>query len=125
MALRFAAGRPIRVRKRRQIKARPSQAASRLFKLGAGLVVASEEGEDGATVDETGSGKPERDDAPRARGFELDPIRELPSGPAACDAPLQRPDTYPHATTRCTVSDSSCAEGGVHTCHEAPTRPVA
>src|SRR3954462_12587001 len=32
---------------------------------------------------ETGSGKPVCNTVPRVRGFDLDPIRELPSGPAA------------------------------------------
>jgi len=43
-------------------------------------------GEYGATVNETGSGKPDHGYAPRARQIELDPIRELPYGPAACDS---------------------------------------
>ncbi len=30
----------------------------------------------------------------------MDPVRELPYGPAACGTPLQRPDTCQHPTTR-------------------------
>src|SRR3954465_14194284 len=39
----------------------------------------------GATVTETGSGKPALRQALQARGPDLDLIRELPSGPAACE----------------------------------------
>ena len=39
-------------------------------------------------------------DVPRAREIELDPIRELPYRPAACEQPHQRPDTWQHPTTR-------------------------
>ena len=53
----------------------------------------------------------------KARGSELDPIRELPYGPAACEWPHQRPDTCQHPTTRRSdPEDFSCADGGVHTC---------
>src|SRR3954452_15420175 len=52
---------------------------------------------DGATVTETGSGKPALRQALQARGTELDLIRELPSGPAACE-PHQRPHTCQHPT---------------------------
>ena len=71
---------------------------------------------DGATVIETGSGKPALRQALQARGTDLDLIRELPSGPAACE-PHQRPHTCQHPTARCTnPEDSSCAKAGVHTC---------
>jgi hypothetical protein len=43
-------------------------------------------GEYGATVNETGSGKPDHGYAPRACEIELDPLRELPYRPAACTA---------------------------------------
>lgn len=35
---------------------------------------------------ETGAGEPDHGHAPRARQVELDPFRELPYGPAACDS---------------------------------------
>ena len=48
----------------------------------------------------------------------LDLIRELPSGPAACE-PHQRPHTCPHPTARCTdPEDFSCVSRGVHTCRK-------
>lgn len=71
----------------------------------------------GATVDETGSGKPVHGRAPRAREIVMDPIRELPYGPAACDCAaseagyMSAPD---HALR--SFEDSSCTGGGVHTC---------
>ena len=46
---------------------------------------------------ETGSGKPERDNALQARGFELDLIHGLPSGPAACEG---RIEGRTHVSTR-------------------------
>jgi 2-keto-3-deoxy-galactonokinase len=39
-------------------------------------------------VGKTGSGKPVLDRALRARGSEMDPVRELPYGPAASERPL-------------------------------------
>ena len=45
----------------------------------------------------TGSGKPDHGYAPRARGIELDPVRELPYGPAACDG---RTRGRTHVSTR-------------------------
>ena len=39
-------------------------------------------------VGKTESGKPVLDRAPRARGSEMDPVRELPYGPAAFERPL-------------------------------------
>src|SRR5579875_4177441 len=52
----------------------------------------------------------------KARGSDLDPIGELPYGPAACEKLHQRPDTCQHPTTCCAdPKDSSCADGGVHT----------
>src|SRR3954465_14322820 len=72
----------------------------------------------GATVTETGSGKPALRQALQARGTDLDLIRELPSGPAACE-PHQRPHTCQHPTARCTnPENSSCAKAGVHTCRK-------
>src|SRR3954463_1592279 len=54
----------------------------------------------------------------QARGTDLDLIRELPSGPAACE-PHQRPHTCQHPTARCTnPENSSCAKAGVHTCRK-------
>jgi hypothetical protein len=48
----------------------------------------------------------------------LDLVRELPSGPAACE-PHQRPHTCQHPTARCTSPEnSSCAKAGVHTCRK-------
>jgi hypothetical protein len=47
---------------------------------------------DGATVTETGSGKPALRQVPQARGSDVDLICELPSGPAACE-PHSRPHT--------------------------------
>src|SRR3954454_12885059 len=81
---------------------------------------------DGATVTETGSGKPALRQALQARGPDLDLIRELPSGPAACE-PHQRPHTCQHPTARCTnPEDSSCAKAGVHTCRKVfPTSVTA
>ncbi|MFK4492261.1 hypothetical protein ABIA45_007339 [Bradyrhizobium sp. USDA 336] len=46
-------------------------------------------GEYGATVKETGSGKPDHGYVLRAREVELDPFRELPYGPAACDSRIR------------------------------------
>src|ERR1700712_5724881 len=80
--------------------------------------VEGSEERDGATVTETGSGKPALRQAPRARGPDLDLIRERPSGPAACE-PHQRPHTCQHPTARCTnPENSSCARAGVHTCRK-------
>ena len=73
---------------------------------------------DGATVTGTGSAKPALRQALQARGPDLDLIRELPSGPAACE-PHQRPHTCQHPTARCTnPENSSCAKVGVHTCRK-------
>jgi transposase len=47
----------------------------------------------GATVTETGSDKPVQEPALRARRFDWDLIRVLPSGPAACE-PHYRPHTW-------------------------------
>ena len=66
---------------------------------------------DGATVTETGSGKPALRQALRARGSDLDLIRELPSGPAACE-PHQRPHTCQHPTARCTNPEDFLAPQG-------------
>src|SRR3954466_16336860 len=54
----------------------------------------------------------------QARGTDLDLIRELPSGPAACE-PHQRPHTCQHPTTGHTApEDFSCSSRGVHTCRK-------
>src|SRR4051794_14634033 len=55
-----------------------------------------------------------------ARGLELDLIFGLPSGPAAWNAPQQRPNTCQHPTTCHTaLEDFSCSSRGVHTCRKA------
>src|SRR5215212_3126109 len=78
---------------------------------------------DGATVTETGSGQPALRQALQARGTDWDLIRELPSGPAACE-PHQRPHTCQHPTARCTnPEDYSCAKAGVHICRKLWRRP--
>src|SRR4029450_9494792 len=75
-----------------------------------------------ATVIGTGSGKPALRQALQARGTDLDLIRELPSGPAACE-PHQRPHTCQHLTARCTnPENSSCVKVGVHTCQHLTAR---
>ena len=53
-------------------------------------------GKYGATVDETRSGKPVGNNAPRARHNDMVPIFELPYGPAAIVQPQQRPDRWLH-----------------------------
>ena len=55
---------------------------------------------------ETGSGKPALRQALQARGLELDLIFGLPSGPAAWNAPQQRPHTCQHPTTGHTAPKS-------------------
>src|SRR5215207_8804806 len=68
---------------------------------------------------ETGSGKPALRQALPARGLELDLISGLPSGPAAWNAPQQRPHTCQHPTTGQTaLEDFSCFQRGVHTCRK-------
>src|SRR2546426_11903723 len=47
-----------------------------------------------------GIGKPVFHTALRARGCDLDPVCELPYGPAANDRPHQRPNRCQHLTTR-------------------------
>jgi len=70
---------------------------------------------------ETGSGKPASRQALPARGPELDLIFGLPSGPAAWNAPQQRPHTCQHPTTcRTAPEDFSCSSRGVHTCRDRP-----
>src|SRR5215213_9865506 len=53
---------------------------------------------DGATVTGTGSGQPALRQALQARGPDLDLIRELPSGPAACEPSRIKGRT--HVSTR-------------------------
>src|SRR3954470_22770708 len=73
---------------------------------------------------ETGSGKPALRQALQARGPELDLIHGLPSGPAAWNAPQQRPNTCQHPTTCHTApEDFSCSSRGVHTCRKLWRRP--
>ena len=49
----------------------------------------------------------------------MDPVRELPYGPAACNALHQRPYTCQHPTTRRNQpKKSSCSNRGVHTRQE-------
>ena len=68
---------------------------------------------------ETGSGQPALRQALQARGLELDLISGLPSGPAAWNAPQQRPHTCQHPTTGHTApEDFSCSSRGVHTCRK-------
>ena len=50
-----------------------------------------------------GIGKPVFHTAPRARGRDLEPVRELPYRPAADERPQQRPNRCQHLTTRDTV----------------------
>jgi hypothetical protein len=64
------------------IRLQPRRRRSRLW--GCWGVGRSKE-RDGATVNETGSGKPALRQVLQARGSDLDLIRELPSGPAACE----------------------------------------
>ena len=56
------------------------------------------EGGYGATVGETGPEKPDVLIVPRARIYDLVPVRELPDGPAAPSL-HQRPDRWQHPTT--------------------------
>src|SRR5215218_919506 len=73
---------------------------------------------------ETGSGKPALRQALQARGPDLDLIPGLPSGPAAWNAPQQRPNTCQHPTTcRTALEDFSCSSRGVHTCRKLWWRP--
>src|SRR3954462_1938225 len=63
-------------------------------------------------------GRPHHQALP-ARGLELDLIFGLPSGPAAWNAPQQRPNTCQHPTTCHTApEDFSCSSRGVHTCRK-------
>src|SRR3954453_9792337 len=57
----------------------------------------------GADVGEAGSGEPGEGRALRARFSDVDLIHELPYGPAACEPPQQRPDTWQYPIQR-----SSC-----------------
>src|SRR3954453_4536404 len=54
----------------------------------------------GANVGEAGSGDPGEGRALRARFSDVDLIHELPYGPAACEPPQQRPDTWQHPIPR-------------------------
>jgi hypothetical protein len=54
----------------------------------------------GANVGEAGSGEPGEGRALRARFSDVDLIHELPYGPAACEPPQQRPDTWQHPIQR-------------------------
>ena len=58
------------------------------------------EGKYGAQSMRDGIAKPVFHTAPRARGCDLDPIRELPYGPAAGERPHQRSNRCQHLTTR-------------------------
>jgi len=49
--------------------------------------------ENGTTVNESGSGKPDHGCVPRAREIEMDRLYEFPNGPAACDSCNEWPDT--------------------------------
>src|SRR3954452_3203232 len=104
----------------KRLRQRPAKGARLWDRWGVGR---SKE-RDGATVTETGSGKPALRQALQARGPDLDLIRELPSGPAACE-PHPRPHTCQHPTARCTnPEDSSCAKAGVHTCRKLWKSPL-
>src|SRR5262249_12220898 len=61
------------------------------------------EGKVWRTVMRDGIGKPVFHTAPRARGCDLDPVRELPYRPAANERSQQRPNRCQHPTTRNTV----------------------
>ena len=54
----------------------------------------------GANVGEAGSGEPGEGRALRARFSDVDLIHELPYGPAACEPPHQRPNTWQHPIQR-------------------------
>src|SRR3954453_9201073 len=54
----------------------------------------------GANVGEAGSGEPGEGRALRARFSDVDLIHELPYGPAACEPPQQRPDTWQNPIQR-------------------------
>src|ERR1700730_5165290 len=56
-----------------------------------------------------GTGKPVSYPAPRARGCDLDPVCELPYGPAAHGRPHHRPNRCQHPATRDTNSKISLA----------------
>jgi hypothetical protein len=63
--------------------------------------------------------------APSARRSEMDPSTNSHTGPRHMKA-LIRPDASQHPTTRRTApKDSSCAEGGVHTCPDFKKLPHA
>src|ERR1700751_989743 len=74
----------------------------------------SVEGRYGATVGETRPEEPGVLIVPRARIYDLVPVRELPYGPAASSLHHQRPDRWQHPTTRRTTSKTACISRGVH-----------
>ncbi len=69
----------------------------------------------GADVGETGSGEPGERRALRARSNDVDLIHELPYGPAACEPPQQRPDTWQHPIQRRSCSKILLAPEGAST----------
>ena len=69
----------------------------------------------GADVGETGSGEPGERTALRARSNDVDLIHELPYGPAACEPPQQRPDTWQHPIQRRSCSKILLAPEGAST----------
>ena len=69
----------------------------------------------GADVGETGSGEPGARTALRARSNDVDLIHELPYGPAACEPPQQRPDTWQHPIPRRSCSKILLAPEGAST----------
>src|SRR5262252_8977577 len=76
----------------------------------------------GATVDETGSGKPAMSEAPRARHSDLDLALELHTGQRGANCRVSRPDTRKHLDyAHYPSQDSSCFHRGVHT--RTSTRP--
>ena len=69
----------------------------------------------GANVGEAGSGEPGEGRALRARFSDVDLIHELPYGPAACEPPQQRPDTWQHPIPRRSCSKILLAPEGAST----------
>ena len=83
-------------------RAVPTELRSRRRKLARGREVVEGVGAVGRRVWRKGrrdrTRKPVCDAVPRARGSDLDLVRELPYGPAADHRPHQRPDRWQHPT---------------------------
>jgi hypothetical protein len=70
----------------------------------------------GATVHETGPGKPAESDAPRARNSGMDPVRELHTGQRRVNSRInQAGHTEAPEPARSTSQKPSCIRRGVHT----------